>query len=259
MKVRVLGSGSAGNAIWVESGATRLLVDCGFSCRELEKRLAACDLSAEMVTGVLFTHDHSDHCKGVATFHKRHPQIPFFANGNTADAIALASGVNDGWAVFETTEDFMIGGIQVQSFSVPHDAADTVGYFFEDGQAGLFVGTDMGMATLPMKEALSRATCAVLEANHDLRLLMTSTRSEALKQRIAGRSGHLSNEQTAEALREANPRELKVLLLAHLSRECNAPHLAEDAVRPVLADLGLKAMLASLEQETPSSLYEFAR
>ena len=187
--------------------------------------MSACGVRADDVTAVLFTHDHTDHCKGVATFHKRHPQVPLYANGNTADAIATLTGVEDGWRVFETTEPFSIGEIEVTSFSIPHDAADTVGYLFSDGTASLFVGTDMGIPTLPVKEALARATCAVLESNHDPTLL-------------------------------APPR-LKTLLLAHLSRPCNAPHLALESMREALKDIDrADVALAALDQDEPSDMYE---
>jgi phosphoribosyl 1,2-cyclic phosphodiesterase len=159
MRLRIFGSGSQGDALAIRAGGTLLLVDCGFSCRELEKRMSACGVQADDVTAVLFTHDHTDHCKGVATFHKRHPQVPLYANGNTADAIATLTGVEDGWRVFETTEPFSIGEIEVTSFSIPHDAADTVGYLFSDETASLFVGTDMGVPTLPVKYASTYCPC----------------------------------------------------------------------------------------------------
>ena len=257
MRLRVFGSGSQGNALAVRSGGTLLLVDCGFSCRELEKRMASCGVRAGDVTAVLFTHDHTDHCKGVATFHKRHPQIPLYANGNTADAIATLTGVEDGWRVFETTEPFAIGEIEITSFSIPHDAADTVGYLFSDESSSLFVGTDMGVPTLPVKDALARATCAVLESNHDPTLLACSDRPVSLKQRISGRCGHLSNQDAADLVRAVAPPRLKTLLLAHLSRPCNAPPLALESMREALKDINRADIaLAALDQDEPSDLYE---
>lgn len=257
MRLRVFGSGSQGNALAVRSGGTLLLVDCGFSCRELERRMSACGVRADDVTALLFTHDHTDHCKGIATFHKRHPQVPLYANGNTADAIATLTGVEDGWRVFETSEPFAIGDVDVTSFSIPHDAADAVGYLFSDETASLFVGTDMGVPTLPVKYALARATCAVLESNHDPALLARSDRPVSLKQRIAGRCGHLSNQDAADLVREVAPPRLKTLLLAHLSQPCNAPHLALESMREALKDINrADVTLATLDQDEPSDLYE---
>ncbi|MBR1587714.1 MAG: MBL fold metallo-hydrolase [Kiritimatiellae bacterium] len=257
MRLRVFGSGSQGNALAIRSGATLLLLDCGFSCRELERRMSACGVRADDVTAVLFTHDHTDHCRGVATFHRRHPRVPLYANGNTADAIATLTGVEDGWRVFETAEPFSIGEIEVTSFSIPHDAADAVGYLFSDKTSSLFVGTDMGVPTLPVKHALAQATCAVLESNHDPTLLACSDRPVSLKQRISGRCGHLSNQDAADLVREVAPPRLKTLLLAHLSRPCNAPHLALESMREALKDINRADIaLATLDQDEPSEAYE---
>jgi phosphoribosyl 1,2-cyclic phosphodiesterase len=258
MQLRVFGSGSQGNSLAIRSGGTLLLLDCGFSCRELEKRMTACGVCPADVTAVLFTHDHDDHCKGIATFHKRHPLVPLYANGNTADAIATLTGVEDGWRIFETGEPFAIGDISVSAFSIPHDAADTVGYLFSDDTSSLFVATDMGVPTLPVKYALAQATCAVLESNHDPTLLACSDRPVSLKQRIAGRCGHLSNQDAADLMREVAPPNLKTLLLAHLSRPCNAPHLALESMREALKDIEREDVaLAALDQDEPSDLYEF--
>ena len=168
------------------------------------------------------------------------------------------TGVEDGWCTFETAAAFAVGGLTISSFSVPHDAADAVGYLIGDGASSLFVGTDMGVVTLPAKEALARATCAVLESNHDPELLARSDRPESLKQRIRGRSGHLSNDQAADALRELNPQNLRTLLLAHLSSQCNADYLAVEAMARALRDLHRADItLAALAQDEPSALYEF--
>lgn len=235
-----------------------LLIDCGLSYRETKKRMKDVGLAIEAVTGILFTHDHSDHCRGLATFHKNNPQVNLYANGNTADSILTVSGVEDGWNVFETSETFLIGGLSVSTFSVPHDAADPVGYLISDGKSTYFHGTDMGVMTLPAKEALAHATCAVLESNHDPELLARSDRAESLKQRIRGRSGHLSNGQAADVIREVNPSVLRTLLLAHISRECNADYLAIETMQRALKDLGrTDVMLAALSQNVPSDIYEF--
>ncbi len=258
MRLRVLGSGSKGNCLAVRGGGRLLLIDCGFSCREVTKRLAACGVPIDAVDGILFTHDHADHCSALRTLCKCNPRLALYANGNTADAIASCCGVEDGWCVFETAVPFTVGGLTITSFSVPHDASDTVGYLIEDGTSSLFVGTDMGVVTPAAKAALARATCAVLESNHDPELLARSARPEPLKQRIRGRSGHLSNDQAADAIRELNPPNLRTLLLAHISRECNAGHLALETMERALGDLGRTDIaLAALEQDVPSEFYEF--
>lgn len=258
MRLRVLGSGSAGNSIAVRSGDTLLLVDFGFSFKEVKKRLGDCGVDIADVTAVLFTHDHSDHCKGVGTFHKRMPDVPLVANGDTADAIAMQTGVDDGWLLFEKGEPFWIGDISVTAFSISHDAADPVGYLLESQGSSLFIGTDIGVVTSAVRSAFSRATCAVLESNHDPVLLEQSSRPVSLKQRISGRTGHLSNEDAAMLVRETNPGRLKTILLGHLSSECNSPSLARRAFSDVLKDLDRTDIeLHILEQDCHSGLVEF--
>ncbi len=258
MRLRVFGSGSKGNSLAVRSGGGLLLVDLGLSYRELTRRMAACGLKAGDVSAVLFTHDHSDHCAGVATFHSRHPSVPLFANGDTADAIARRCGVDDGWAVFENGEPFEAGGMRVSAFSIPHDAADPVGYAIRDGESSLFVGTDMGFVTANARAAFADATCAVLEANHDPVLLEQSARPAALKQRIRGRSGHLSNEDAARLLAEENPPRLEHLLIGHISAECNSASLVRHVFSSVLEQLGRDDVtLDLLDQDSPSRLFCF--
>lgn len=258
MRLRVLGSGSKGNSLAVRAGGTLVLVDLGFSHREEARRLAACGVDIGEVSAVFFTHDHSDHCKGVGTFHSKHPTVPLFANGNTADAIAALSGVNDGWTIFENGEPFEVGDFTVTAFSIPHDAADPVGYLFEAGGSSLFVGTDMGVVTVNVREMFAHATCAVLEANHDPILLEQSDRPVSLKQRIRGRTGHLANEDAAALLLETNPPCLKTLLLGHISQQCNSASLARKAFSDALAELGRGDIsLSLLEQDCPCDLIEF--
>ena len=243
MQLTVIGSGSSGNAyIIVGKNGTQIMVDCGFRFCTLKQRMSECALEVDATRAVFFTHDHSDHCAGAAAFHKRCPGAHFFANGNTADAIAEKTGLHDGWDVFETADSFEFEEFSVTTFSVPHDAADPVGYVISDGDATLFIGTDMGCATLAAQVALTGADCAILEANHDPVLLETSQRAWSLKQRIAGRSGHLANEESAALLRAAAPTHLKHLLLAHLSSECNSPSLARAAFVEAMREMNLTSV-----------------
>jgi phosphoribosyl 1,2-cyclic phosphodiesterase len=160
--------------------------------------------------------------------------------------------------IFETAEEFSIGPFNITSFSISHDAADPVGYLIDDGASRLFIGTDLGVVTLPVKVAFSQADFAILESNHDPELLMQSDRAFSLKQRISGRSGHLSNREAANLFRETNPKDLKTLLLAHLSQECNKPHLALEEMSLALDEhkRGDVAVFV-LEQDTPSQIFEF--
>ena len=257
MKLRVLASGSKGNVLAVRSaGGTLLLVDMGLSCLELRTRAAACGVDVASAAGVFFTHDHVDHYCGLATFHKRYPDVPLFANGDTADAIAAKTGVADGWNVFETAVPFDFEDFAITPFSISHDAADPVGYLIENEGHALFIGTDTGVPTTGVRDALWRCDCAVLESNHDPVLLETSERPVSLKQRISGRSGHLSNEDAAELVRSVNPPRLKTLLLAHLSEQCNTPSLALAAMGRALAECGRSDVrLEVLSQRDPTEVF----
>ena len=255
MRVRVFASGSRGNSLAVRSaGGTLLLLDMGLSCRDLRKRAEVCGVDVGEAAAVLFTHDHGDHFCGLPTFHRAYPDIPLLANGDTADAIAAKTGVADGWVVFETAVAFDLADFHITPFSISHDAADPVGYLIENEGRTLFVGTDTGIPTTGVRDALWRSDCAVLESNHDPVLLATSDRP--VKQRIAGRSGHLSNVDAAELIRSVNPPHLKTLMLAHLSEQCNSPSLARAAMCAALADCGREDVRVEvLSQGEPGDLF----
>ena len=258
MRLRVFASGSGGNCLAVSSGSTSLLIDLGLSCRTLLSRMKQCSFSPEKLSGVVFTHDHTDHCSAAAVFRKKFPEVPFFANDATADAISSRYGIEDGWVVFEQSSPFEVGCLEVAPFSVPHDAADATGYLVSDGEKTLFVATDLGFATKTVLTAFSRADCAVLEANHDPSLLVRSGRPWPLIQRISGRSGHLSNDDTAAIVHDAASPSLSILLLAHLSTQCNSPHLALEAVRQALSQRKeCSPAIETLSQDVPSRLYTF--
>jgi len=258
MRLSVFASGSKGNSLAVQGGSTTLVVDLGLSCRELERRMAFCGVEPGSIDAVLFTHDHSDHCCALEKFHSRHPHVPLFATDGTAGAIAMRTKVEDGWTAFETGGEFEIGDIAVETFSVPHDAADPVGYLFSRGDESLFVATDFGTVTEPVRQAFGRACCAVLESNHDSELLARSERPPALKQRIAGRSGHLSNDDAAELLRSVRPRRLGMLFLAHLSGECNEPRLAVRTVRAAAEAAGMRDLRIEPLSQDCTMCCEFA-
>ena len=272
MRLRILGSGSKGNCLAVRSaGGTLVLVDCGISCRELNRRAKSCGIDLDQAAAVLFTHDHADHIAGLATFHKHSPGVALFANGDTAEAIAARTGVEHGWIVFDADATFNINDLRVTPFALSHDAADPVGYLIEDtapreatlfssctSPSALFIATDTGVPTESMLRAFQRADCAILESNYDPTLLETSDRSWTLKRRISGRSGHLSNCDAADFFRAANPSRLSTLLLAHISQECNAPDIAISCMRSALDDCSRPdIILRALSQDEPSPLFCF--
>lgn len=231
MRVVPIASSSKGNAYVVEQGECVLLVDCGVCLKRLK---SAFDLSR--LCGVLVTHNHVDHVSGLRRLLSA-ANVPVFANEMTAEAVAAQERVDeDAFVRFENGQTFEVGPFVVSPFSVPHDAADPVGYLVR-GESVYFHGTDIGTPLDSVGLKLAEADVATLESNHDLQLLATSGHPPPLKQRIAGPRGHLSNDQAADLVRRfATPR-LKRLILAHLSHECNEPRLALETMREALSEL----------------------
>ena len=232
MNVVPIASSSKGNAYVVEQDGEALLVDCGVSCKLLK---AGFDLAH--LRGVLITHNHVDHVSGLRSLLNR-VDVPVFANAMTAEAVVCQEQVDErAFVCFENGQPFEVGPFAVLPFSIPHDAADPVGYLIRGDQA-YFHGTDIGTPLDSIGVRLAEADLATLESNHDPVLLRASRRPPSLKQRIAGPRGHLSNDEACALVRKfASPR-LRRLWLAHLSGECNAPHLALGAMRDTLAEIG---------------------
>jgi len=238
MEVCVLASGSKGNCIYVSGGGTSVLVDAGLSARELVARLKQAGIEPESIQAVLFTHDHTDHCRGIEVFSRRYP-VRLFANQGTSEGIEqVFRGFAPEWEIFETASTFEVGGLSVEAFTVSHDAADPVGFVFDDGASRLCLATDLGQGSPLVRAKLSQCHAAVLESNHDVDMLMGSDRPWPLKTRIAGRSGHLSNDDAAALMCAALSERLHTLLLAHLSEACNTPALALNTMRRALRAAG---------------------
>ena len=246
MRIVSLASGSKGNATLVEHGGEAILIDCGVCY----KKLKDIEFSA-----VIVTHSHGDHVCGLKTLLK-HRDVPVYANMMTAEATVSECEVpEDAFVCFENGQTFDIGPFSISPFSIPHDTSDPVGFLVSvDVDANpktqtpanpntqtthltYFHGTDIGTPLDSIGLKLAEADVATLESNHDPVMLRTSGRHPSLIQRIAGPRGHLSNDQACELVRRfASPR-LKRLALGHLSRDCNAPHLAENAMRATLAEM----------------------
>lgn len=253
MRIVSLASGSAGNCYAVESDGAAFLIDCGVCLRDLVRRAAAARLDLSKVVAVAITHNHVDHVRGLAVFRKKFPGIPLFANMMTADAVAYATGVDlDAFTIFENGQEFDAGPFRAAAFSIPHDVPDPVGYTVRAGGKTYFHATDVGSPLDCVGVHLADADAATLESNHDPVMLARSARPESLKRRIRGPRGHLANCDAADLVRRfASPR-LKSLFLAHLSSECNAPHLAEAEMRRALSDIGRgDVRLAVLSQTVP--------
>jgi phosphoribosyl 1,2-cyclic phosphodiesterase len=254
VRVSVLGSGSAGNAIVVSAGNTRVLVDAGFSARDLARRLKQLGLGAEEIHAIVVTHDHGDHTRGAGVFARRHA-TPLYMTDRTREACdGLLRGGEDVRA-YEPGRPFTIGDVRVESFLTVHDAADPVGVAVVDECTGLRLGvaTDLGRPTAQIRHALAMCDLLILEANHDDVLLRTSAYPWSVKRRIASSHGHLSNQAAARfAVELLHPR-LAGVVLAHLSNECNRPELALQAVRAALEGAGWSGHLEVARQDQPTA------
>lgn len=230
MRFASLGSGSRGNALIVEAGSTRVLVDCGFGLRDLAARLVRRGLSIEDIDAVLVTHEHGDHIAGVARLAGKHATGIFLTHGTLA-----ASDLDPALAqVFDSHLAFAIGDIEIQPFPVPHDAREPVQFVLSDGKSRLGVLTDTGVVTTHIVEMLKECEALVLECNHDAEMLEGSDYPWPLKQRIAGRFGHLDNAAAAGLLGRVRTDRLRHVVAAHLSEQNNAPELARAALAQAL-------------------------
>jgi phosphoribosyl 1,2-cyclic phosphodiesterase len=234
LHLTVLASGSSGNCALVETPTTRVLIDAGMSAKRVAQKLAAVGVAPEQLDGILLTHEHSDHAAAIGVWGRRH-KTPVFANRLTAEALSSETqGVN--WKIFQTGTLFQIGSLQVQSFAIPHDAAEPVGFVACHGGQSLGFLTDLGFPTRMVIERVRSVHTLVIEANHDEKMLQEDTRRPwSTKQRIMSRHGHLSNTAAAEVLANIAGNGLRRVLLGHLSEDCNTPELALRTVRERLA------------------------
>lgn len=235
----MLGSGSAGNAALLTTDHCRLLIDGGLSARQLVRRLELCGVAPHQLDGVLLTHEHGDHVCGLELLCRKF-RLPIYCNALTAEAIRSGPlAAHRHWRIFRTGAEFSICDITVQTFPVPHDAVEPVGYAFHHGHAGLGFITDLGYATKMLVERLREVHTLVIETNHDEKLLQACPhRPWPVKQRIMSRHGHLSNAAAATVIEQLLPGKIERVVLGHLSRDCNTPELARDAVDALLNRLG---------------------
>ncbi|HEY1771316.1 MAG TPA: MBL fold metallo-hydrolase [Chthoniobacterales bacterium] len=235
----MLGSGSAGNSALVATDHCRLLVDGGLSARQLVVRLELCGVAPNELDGILLTHEHGDHVCGLEVLCRKF-QIPIYCNALTAEAIRCHSlGEHRNWRIFRTGSAFSICDIMVESFAVPHDAVEPVGFVFHVGASALGYITDLGQATRLTIERLRQVQTLVIETNHDEKMLQNDPhRPWPVKQRIQSRHGHLSNAAAAAVIEQLLPGKIARVVLGHLSRDCNSPALAAGAMRAQLEKSG---------------------
>ncbi|BCX47371.1 MBL fold metallo-hydrolase [Haloferula helveola] len=230
MRFAVLGSGSGGNAAVVEAGGTRILVDAGLSARQITRRLGLMGIAPESIDAILLTHEHGDHIRGLRVLLKS-VAAPIYATPATSHVVRDQLGVAS-WKIFESGAGFSVGGLAIESFAVPHDAVEPVGFVFRTEQRAIGLVSDSGHVTARVTEALRGVDSLFVEANYDDALLEADTkRPWSTKQRISSRHGHLSNAQAAELVAELAKDGLRHVVLGHLSRDCNNPEVALAAIR----------------------------
>jgi phosphoribosyl 1,2-cyclic phosphodiesterase len=231
MRFASLGSGSKGNALLVEAGRTRVLVDCGFGTREMSTRLARLGIEPESVSAVLITHEHADHVGGAAVCTARFGWSVHASHGTAAAARQLADVPVKR---FDSHAGFSLGDLEIHPFPVPHDAREPTQFVFSDGARRLGVLTDAGTVTPHMLAMLADCAALVLECNHDAAMLASGRYPPQLKRRIGGEFGHLENRAAASLLRSIGKERLQHVIAAHLSEENNTAGLARAALAEAL-------------------------
>lgn len=256
MRVGILGSGSGGNAVVIESCGQRILLDAGFSCRELGRRMAVLGIDPKSISALLLTHEHRDHCTGADGFVKKY-KVPVLGTGGTLEGARLRDERARKAIPIRSGEPHEVAGFRVEAFVLPHDARDPVGFVVEDSLGRRFgLAADLGCRTSLAWGRLHDLDILVLETNHDLDMLRNGPYPWALKQRVAGRHGHLSNREAAEGLPELLGDRLRWVALYHLSQTNNLPALAAAAIGEALDRERCPAQMVVTGQDRPTPWLE---
>ncbi len=257
VKFCVLSSGSTGNAALLATAHTRILVDAGLSLRELCKRLASIGESCEQLDAILITHEHSDHISGLLRLlRKRKFAIPVYVTTLTAPEIDWEGG-DARIGCFQAGISFTIGDINVQSFSIPHDARDPVGFCFRAEGVSIGLATDLGYIPDSLRFHMRGVDLLLLESNHDVEMLKVGPYPWSVKQRVMGRRGHLSNDVVCDYLTNDLDNWTRTLVLGHLSEHNNHPELVRMGAAGVLASRAHRANLVVAEQSRPTEVFAF--
>ncbi|MBR2743551.1 MAG: MBL fold metallo-hydrolase [Clostridia bacterium] len=242
LKFTTLFSGSSGNCSFITDGRTRILIDAGVSCKRISEALRALGEDAAAVDALLITHEHIDHVKGVDVLCRKYG-IPLYANEYTLHDMALSPKAAESARIIRKNAPFAVGDIEIAPFSTPHDAADPLGFVFRDEKTRKRLGfaSDLGHVSVEVSSALSGCDALYIESNHDVGMLLTGRYPDYLKRRVAGRNGHLSNDDCAAFLAHSVQMGTTQAMLGHLSRENNLPRLAYDTGINVLRESGINA------------------
>jgi phosphoribosyl 1,2-cyclic phosphodiesterase len=255
MKVCVLASGSGGNAIYVQQGATRVLIDAGLAGREIDVRLRSIGVDVTRLMGIVVSHEHGDHISGVGVL-ARKIRCPVWLTPGTFDAARGKFRGRERIRFFDNDQDFTIGDLSFQPFTISHDASDPVNFVVDDSQSRVGIATDMGTVSHLAFDRLSETDLVILESNYDREMLMNGTYPWSVKQRINGSQGHLENSEASDTLGRLIDNGLEQVVLAHLSAENNSPELATAASRAVIESRGLnRYQLSVAEQNQPTPIF----
>lgn len=252
---QVLASGSKANAILICSPNTRILLDSGLSGKELVRRLDHSPVRADQLDAVVVSHEHQDHVRGVGVLSRRF-ELPVYLTQGTLDNLPAQTGQLAHLQLFQAGGAFGIGDLQIHPFTISHDAGDPVGFVIVHEGTRLGVCTDLGFATQLVKIRLQRCQGLILEANHDLDLLVNGPYPPHLKQRIRSRHGHLSNAATFELLADLYHSDLQSIVFAHLSEVNNNPDLVQQSFQGLCCQLGwdgLRGEIAKQHDLTPGT------
>ncbi len=253
IRLRVLGSGSSGNASLVAAGDTTALVEAGLSARELGKRAQAAGCDPERIAGILVSHEHADHSRGALPFARRH-DIPIFCTAGTWRRIRPDDPDGVLWVRLVPSRPLRIGELEVIGFPTPHDAEESVGFRFQHAGASAVLVTDIGHISTETERAIEGASLLLIESNYDEQELHESRYPFSTRRRIASQVGHLSNGALAAYLRRRLPHSVRTVVLAHLSENTNSPELAFRTARQALdagGRAGVRLLIARRNEPTP--------
>lgn len=255
MRFTILASGSTGNAAIIDTPDAKLLIDAGLSAKRLEQLMEARQWNPKQLDGILVTHEHSDHIKGLRVLARKY-ELPVFANANTWKAMEKhAEDIPDNKReIFETGGSKAFGSLRVESFAISHDAAEPVGYCFYHNEMKLSFATDLGYVSEKVLEKIVDSDVLILESNHDVEMLRVGHYPWNIKRRILSDVGHLSNEAAGETLSQiVIAGKVRRVYLAHLSRDHNVMDLAKLTVHDVVKENGvdLKARRVKLMETYP--------
>jgi phosphoribosyl 1,2-cyclic phosphodiesterase len=251
----VLASGSSANCALISTEKTRLLVDAGLSFKELSKRLASIGEQPDRIDAILITHEHSDHISGLARFARRVP-APIFMTRLTAPTIEW-DGAAPAVELFQAGSSFTVGDIEIDSFTIPHDAIDPVGFCFRAQGVKIGLATDLGYIPESIKFHLRGSQVLMLESNHDLDMLKVGPYPWAVKQRVMSRNGHLSNEVVGDYVGHEFDSSTTALILGHLSEHNNHPEIVRMVAQQALDRRGLGTRLLIASQKVPTDVFTF--